>query len=135
MPIECYMTECPYHSIHYLSDNGPFCDEEECRFQAKPTIVCLCGSTRFKEAYIKAMREETLKGHIVVSVGLFGHYEGLDMKGETKKMLDALHLSKINLADEVLFLNVGGYIGESTSRELAFARRRNKTIRFLEGDG
>ncbi len=47
-------------------------------------------------------------------------------------MLDALHLHKIDLADEVLILNVGGYIGSSTTHELAYARRQRKRVRFLE---
>lgn len=97
-----------------------------------PTIVCLCGSTKFKDAYEQAMREETLKGKIVLTVGLFGHVEGLDMEGETKIDLDELHLRKIDLADEVLILNVGGYIGESTQKELEYGKTYGKRIRFLE---
>jgi hypothetical protein len=77
----------------------------------RPKIVCLCGSTRFKEAFERANREETLSGKIVLSVGMFGHSEGLDMSGPVKAMLDRLHLCKIDLADEVLVLNVGGYVG------------------------
>lgn len=99
---------------------------------SKPVVVCLCGSTRFKDAFIEASRVETLKGKIVLSVGLFGHIEGLDMDGPIKKMLDNLHLSKIDMADEVLILNVGGYIGESTGRELNYAIANKKIIRFLE---
>jgi hypothetical protein len=99
---------------------------------SRPIIVCLCGSTKFKDAFIEATRKETLKGKIVLSVGLFGHIEGLDMSGETKKMLDELHLRKIDMADEVLFLNVNGYIGESTGRELEYAQMKGKTIMFLE---
>ena len=97
-----------------------------------PIIVCLCGSTKFKDAYEHAMREETLKGKIVLSVGLFGHIEGLDMDGEIKGALDELHLRKIDLADEVLILNVCGYIGESTQKELEYGKTFGKHIRFLE---
>lgn len=98
----------------------------------KPIIVCLCGSTRFKEAFEAASKSETMSGKIVLSVGLFGHIEGLDMDGPVKKMLDELHLRKIDLADEVLILNVDNYIGESTKRELEYSRNNNKVIRFLE---
>jgi hypothetical protein len=98
----------------------------------KPTVVCLCGSTRFKAAYIKAARDETLDGKIVLSVGLFGHEEGIDMSGPVKQMLDELHRSKIEMADEVLFLNVDGYLGESTTKELAYAMDLGKKIRYLE---
>ena len=81
--------------------------------QAYPKVICLCGSTRFKDAYVKAMRDETLEGNIVLSVGMFSHEENIDMSGDLKKMLDQLHLRKIDKADEVLVLNVGGYIGSS----------------------
>jgi thymidylate synthase (FAD) len=100
--------------------------------RTRPTRVCLCGSTRFPDAFIQATREETLAGKIVLSVGLFGHQEGIDMSGPVKAALDALHLRKIDLADEILFLNVGGYMGESTRRELDYARARGKKVRFLE---
>lgn len=95
-------------------------------------IVCLCGSTRFKDAYIEANKYETLKGNIVLSVGLFGHEEGIDMDWPTKAMLDSLHLRKIDLADEILVLNIGGYIGKSTAREIKYAKNTGKGVRFIE---
>jgi hypothetical protein len=97
-----------------------------------PKIVCLCGSTRFKDAFILANKNETLKGKIVLSVGLFGHVEGLDMNGQLKTDLDALHLRKIDLADEILVLNVDDYIGSSTAKEIQYARANNKVISYLE---
>ena len=100
----------------------------------RPKIVCLCGSTRFKEAFVKAMREETLAGNIVLTVGMFGHQEGIDMNGPVKAMLDELHKRKIDEANEVLILNCNGYIGSSTRSELEYAQRHHKTIRFLEPD-
>ncbi len=98
----------------------------------RPKVVCLCGSTRFREAFTEASKSETLAGRIVLSVGMFGHQEGIDMDGPVKAMLDQLHLRKIDLADEVLVLNVGGYIGKSTSGEIAYAKVLGKTIRYLE---
>jgi hypothetical protein len=97
-----------------------------------PRIVCLCGSTRFADAYLAAQRDETLAGRIVLSVGLLGHREGLDMAGSVKAALDKLHLRKIDLADEILVLNVGGYVGESTAREIIYARANGKPVRWLE---
>lgn len=96
-----------------------------------PKIVTLCGSTKFKDDYVRANRDETLKGAIVISVGLFGHREGIDTGGDVKAALDELHLRKIDLADEVLFINRDDYLGESTRRELAYARREGKLIRFM----
>jgi len=104
----------------------------------RPTIVCLCGSTRFMGAFFEVGWEETLKGHIVLSVGVCKHADaegghGAEMLGpDVAEQLDELHLRKIDLADEVVILNVGGYIGESTRRELEYARTLGKPMRFLE---
>jgi len=100
----------------------------------RPKVVCLCGSTRFRDAFEEALKEETLAGGIVLSVAVFGHAEALDMNGPIKKALDELHFRKIEMADEVLILNVGKYIGESTRRELEYSRKLGKTIRFLESE-
>jgi hypothetical protein len=111
----------------------------------RPKIVCLCGSTRFKSAYEEANYRETLKGNIVLSVGAYMHHDSngnllkvgdLEMPlitEDQKKMLDKLHFEKIKLADEILVLNVDGYIGESTRNEIDFARRMDKVIKYLEG--
>lgn len=98
-----------------------------------PTIVCLCGSTRFSEAFREANLRETLAGKIVLSVGCDTKSDdNLVLNEDVKEKLDELHLRKIDLADEVLILNVGGYIGESTSRELAYAVKNGKVIRMFE---
>lgn len=99
---------------------------------ATRTIVCLCGSTRFGEAFQKANLAETLAGRIVLSVGCdFKSDEALGLAADAKRAADELHLDKIDLAHEVLILNVDGYIGESTQRELAYAIFTKKQIRFL----
>jgi hypothetical protein len=98
-----------------------------------PTIVCLCGSTRFSEAFREANLEETLAGKIVLSIGCdFKSDQGLGLTDTDKEKLDLLHLRKIDLADEVLILNVGGYIGKSTRKELDYALTNNKRVRYLE---
>lgn len=95
-------------------------------------VVCLCGSTKFKQEFIDANRDETLKGHIVLSVGLFGHIEGLDMKSECKVELDQLHFRKIDLCDEILVLNINKYIGRSTRKEIDYATTSGKKVRYKE---
>lgn len=106
-----------------------------------PTIVCLCGSTRFYPHFQKANFDETMAGKIVLSVGFYPHggFESRALHGqdigvtaEEKVALDVLHKRKIDLADEVLVLNVGGYIGESTRSEVNYAAMTNKKIRWLE---
>jgi hypothetical protein len=102
----------------------------------KPLIVCLCGSGRFRDAFAEAECHETLAGKIVLTIGCNTKdiARTVDL-AHHKPMLDELHLRKIDLADEVLILNVGGYIGESTGRELAYAQLQGKAIRFLEARG
>jgi hypothetical protein len=96
-----------------------------------PPIVCLCGSTRFKDEFMAANRRETLEGRIVLSVGFFGQEEGLDQRSITKQGLDVLHKRKIDLADEVYILNVDKYIGDSTRSEVEYARAHGKPVRWL----
>ncbi len=105
----------------------------------RPTIVCLCGSTRFMDTFHEQGWIETLAGKIVLSVGVVKHMQTTDggrvgeaLGPDVCARLDELHLRKIDMADEVLILNVGGYIGISTGNELAYAREHGKTLRFLE---
>jgi hypothetical protein len=104
-----------------------------------PKIVCLCGSTRFSKAFQDANLEETLKGNIVLSIGCDLSSDNelwADKSPEEiitlKHELDRLHLRKIELADEVVILNVEGYIGSSTRAELDYALFHGKTVRYLE---
>jgi hypothetical protein len=102
----------------------------------KPVVVCLCGSTRFGKAFHEADLRETLAGKIVLSIGVNTRSDAdLMLAGELtqsdKERLDELHLRKIDLADEVLVLNVNGYIGQSTRREIDYARDHGKVVRYL----
>lgn len=96
-------------------------------------IVTLCGSTRFKEQFLEAQKRLTLDDCIIISVGLFGHSGDDDVwKPGVKEMLDDMHLRKIDMADEIFVINVGGYIGESTKREIAYAEQKGKKVNYLE---
>lgn len=96
-----------------------------------PKVVCLCGSTRFMTEFYDANMRETLAGRIVLTVGMSSKGDCQPTE-EQKAELDALHCHKIDLADEILVLNVGGYIGDSTRREIDHARRTGKLVRYLE---
>jgi hypothetical protein len=103
-----------------------------------PLVVCLCGSTRFWEAFRDEGLRLTLEGKIVLSIGIaapdsitFANPDSPETR-LIKSRLDVLHFRKIDLADEILVLNVGGYIGESTEREIAYAESTGKVIQYLE---
>jgi hypothetical protein len=102
-------------------------------------VVTLCGSTRFKNEFMEAQKRLTLEGCIVISVGLFGHsgdqevWENMDegTMTKTKEMLDDMHKRKIDMADSIYVINVGGYIGESTKSEIEYAKANGKGIQYL----
>jgi hypothetical protein len=79
-----------------------------------------------------ANRDLTFAGVIVVAPGAFSPAEARMITREHKAALDALHLRKIDLADRVLVVNPGGYIGESTNREIAYARASGKPVSFTD---
>jgi hypothetical protein len=103
----------------------------------QPRIVVLIGSTRFPQAFREANFRETLAGHIVLSIGFVPnddtpHWQNNGITPEQKVQLDQLHKRKIDLADEALVLNVGGYIGDSSRDEIAYAESQGKPVRWLE---
>jgi len=105
----------------------------------RPKVVCLCGSTRFRTAFERAAEDETMRGRIVLTVNVFGNNDGNPVKTglrfvseDDKVMLDDLHKRKIDQADEVLVINVNGYIGESTRSEIEYAHSLGLPIRYLE---
>jgi hypothetical protein len=109
---------------------------------ARPTVVCLCGSTRFYDQFQQANYDLTMRGEIVLSVGFYphatarhGHGEGVGHDSDAKTALDELHKRKIDLADYVFVINPGGYTGESTRSEIGYATARGKPVRYLADDG
>lgn len=113
---------------------------------ARPQVVCLCGSTRFVEQLRAVNRDLTLAGAIVlapaelehaggqVSDGKVsdGHAVDQQLSDEQRAALGALHLAKIDLADRVVVVNPGGYVGESTRREIRYAREAGKPVAYTD---
>jgi hypothetical protein len=96
-------------------------------------VITLCGSTKFKDQFLEVQKRLTLKGNIVISVGLFGHSGDEEVWSPgIKAILDDMHKRKIDMADAIYVINVGGYIGESTRSEIEYARNNGKHILFLE---
>lgn len=92
-------------------------------------IACICGSTRFKGEMEKANRELTMQGYIVVAPGVFAHC-GDELDDRQKAHLDLLHLAKVEMADLVVVVNPGGYMGASTWNEVCHAKMLGKRTRF-----
>jgi hypothetical protein len=97
----------------------------------RPTIVCLCGSSRLKDAFEQAAEVEALAGRIVLSLGIFSRAAGVQLSAAQLELQHRLHRHRIDLADEVLVVNPAGYVGESTQDEVDYARGQGKAVRWL----
>jgi len=108
----------------------------------RPKIVTLCGSTKYWQDFSRINAKLTLRGYIVLSLGLPFSGSGDDglssLASETwelrRKRLDDLHLHKIQMSDEILVLNIDGHISPSTNQEIKFAVEQNKVVRYLYPD-
>lgn len=124
-------TKCMCRAFREQTESG-FCG---CGLYYKvPTapIVTLCGSTRFKDDFIRVQKELTLAGYVVISVGIFCHSENDVYSDEAKKALDELHKQKIEMSDMIYVINKGGYIGESTKSEIEWATDLGKEVIYME---
>lgn len=95
-------------------------------------VITLCGSSRFQKEFEDVNERLTMEGNVVISVGVFGHSKGIELSYEEKRSLDRIHLKKIDMADEIFVINVGGYIGSSTRNEIEYATLKGKPIQYLE---
>lgn len=106
-------------------------------------VITLCGSTRFQDEFNRLNKELTLAGFAVFSCGVFGKgrdadvFDGVGVVREAalKRILDSVHADKIAMSDAIYVVNPGGYIGESTWREIAFAAMSGKGIYSMEEIG
>jgi len=106
------------------------------------TIVTISGSTRFIGLMAIAAFEEEKAGRLAMACHLLprwykapggepvqddhqAEHEGVD------KSLDTLHLNKISMSHELLVIDMEGYIGESTKREIEHAKRCSVPVRYV----
>lgn len=95
-------------------------------------VVTLCGSMRFiKEMQEIAIELETKHDYCVITPigGANVELDSIDIEKLAKS-----HYKKIDIADAVYIVNIGGYIGESVSKELCYAKKHNKEIIYHESD-
>ena len=99
----------------------------------KYKVITLCGSTKFKDDFLREQKRLSLEGNIVVSVGLFGHSgDGEVWNDGVKEMLDDMHKRKIDMADEIFVINKDGYVGTSTRSEIDYAIATGKKVVYME---
>lgn len=112
---------------------SPVCNRQCDKFK-RYKVVTLCGSTRFYRTWRLAEYEETMAGRVVLAVAFYPHGtehgETVGCTPEQKMLLDSMHQERITMSNEILVLDVGGYIGESTRNEIMFAEQCGKPVRY-----
>ncbi len=99
----------------------------------KYKIITLCGSTKFKEDFLREQARLTLEGNIVLSIVIFDISRDNQKLLESKKeMIDDMHKRKIDMSDEIFVINKNGYIGTSTKSEIEYAIKTGKKVNYME---
>lgn len=94
-------------------------------------VVTICGSMKFKEEMMRVAEELELKHGYVIIQCVYGVESGNYNKSDIEK-LGRLHFKKIDISDAIYVVNVGRYIGESTKKEIEYAKSLGKEIMYLE---
>ena len=85
---------------------------------------------RFREEFERLDAELSLAGHVVQTPAALD--PATEVNAEERARLGRIHLQKIAMSDEILIVNVGDYVGESTRREIEHARSRGLAVSYLE---
>jgi hypothetical protein len=104
--------------------------------EGEAKVITLCGSTEFEAEFAEVNQRLTMEGCVVISLGMFRvpelpDYDWTTDSAELRERLGGVHLQKIRMADEVFIVDPGGYVGESTRREIAYAESLGKPVRYL----
>src|SRR3954447_17022523 len=104
--------------------------------EGEAKVITLCGSTTFEAEFAEVNQQLTMEGAVVISLGMFDlpdlpGYDWTADSSDLKGRLAGVHFHKIRMADEVYIVDPGGYVGESTRREIAYAESLGKPVRYL----
>ncbi len=102
-------------------------------------IITLCGSTRFEAEFAELNRDLTMQGYVVISLGMFNLSDLADGgkiadTSDLKARLAGVQFQKIRMADQLFVVDPGGYVGESTRREIAYARSLGTPVRYWSSE-
>lgn len=94
-------------------------------------VVTICGSMKFQKEMKKIAKELELKqGYVVIQCVYFE--EGEELSKSDIELASKLHYEKIDISDAIYVVNVNGYIGNSTRKEIEYARLSEKEVLSLE---
>ncbi len=92
-------------------------------------VVTICGSMKFKDKMMEIARDLEIKNKYVVIQCVYSNDK---FNKEEQVLLADLHYKKIDISDAIYVVNVDGYIGTSTKKEIKYAKLLNKEIFSLE---
>ena len=95
-------------------------------------VVAMIGSTRFQNTFIEKCWELSAKGFVVTLPNFRPATQmakGFDIPEE---ILEDIGFKRIDMADKVYVVNEDGYIGDSTRKEIAYAKSIGKNIKYME---
>lgn len=104
--------------------------------EGEAKVITLCGSTKFEAEFADVNQRLTMEGCVVISLGMFNlpdlpDYDWAADSADLRTRLGCVHFQKIRMADEVYIVDPGGYVGDSTRREIAYAESLGKPVRYL----
>ena len=92
-------------------------------------IVTICGSMKFKDKMMDVAKKLEIENEYVVIQCV---YSNDNFTTEEQEILGKLHYQKIDISDAIYVVNVDGYIGNATSREIEYAKSLGKEVIYLE---
>lgn len=106
-------------------------------WDSKPRFsVALCGSYKFIDKFLEIEKGMVAIGNTVYIPTRFAHIgRNVNFTPETERMFDELHRAKMRMADQILVVNPGGYIGEDTLAEIKWAISEHLEVTYLEAPG
>ncbi len=94
-------------------------------------VITICGSMRYSKEMIKIAEELELKEGYAVIQCVY-NVDGKKYEGIDASILDKIHRKKIDISDAIYVVNINGYIGESTRKEIEYANNNGKEVIYHE---
>lgn len=98
---------------------------------ARYPVVTICGSMRYQHQMMRHAADLTRDGYIVLAPFVADYINGKP-SDTVKRMLDDMHTHKIDMANQIHV--IGEHIGESTRREISYAKSKGVLIVYYDGD-
>lgn len=93
-------------------------------------VITICGSLKFQKEMMIAAEKMNLEGNCVLTP-VYPVLKDYNINDEQLKKLKEAHFKRIELSDAILVVNINHYIGNSTNREIEYAKKLGKEIRYV----